>query len=450
VAWALVTPPFLVPDEAEHVSYVQSLVENGERAPETNYFPAFSSELRGFIYYSQNTRALADTRLKPAWSPAAERAWERDFADVRRHDIENVGPQANHPPLYYAYETVAYAATSGADLRTRLAVMRLWSSLLLLVTTAAAWLLVGELTRGDRVLQLAGAACVGLQPMSGFVSAGVNPDALLFAAYAVALWLAVRLLVREPSRAAVAGLVGATAVAVFTKPAGLALVPASALVLVLLARRRGGRAARLAIGVALAAPLLIAAGILAAPGLTERTPLELDPTTLRGFGTYLWDFYLPRLPFQTEYAALALDNPAWTVWVEYSWGSFGFLEARFPRALYVLLVGVSVTVLVAAAVAVVRRRFQVGRAVGAVLALVFAALVLGLHWADFQKVQEPFSHRIIQGRYLLPLMPLVAVAVAAALSNLGHRRAHGAAVVIAGAAALQLASLALVAGRYLA
>jgi hypothetical protein len=47
-------------------------------------------------------------------------------------------------------------------------------------------------------------------------------------------------------------------------------------------------------------------------------------------------------------------------------------------------------------------------------------------------------------------MPLVGVAVAAGLTNLGRRRAAGAALVMAGMAALQLASLGIVAGRYFA
>ena len=443
-------PPFTVPDEPEHVSYVQSLAENGERPPASNGDPRYSSEVRA-------ARAIAvprtlDLPQRPAWNPAVESIWDGAAGDLTRDDIENVGPQANHPPLYYAYETVPYAAGSGGDLFDRLFLMRLWAGLLMLVTTAGAWLLIGELTRGDRLLRLAGATCVGLQPMATFMSSGINPDGMLFAAYSIALWLIARLLVRPPSRAAVAGLVAAAAAAALTKPAGLALAPAVALVLVVLARRHGGGGARLALAAgAAAAAAVVVAGLVAAPDLVkERTPVDLDPTTLRGFGTYLWDFYLPRLPFQHEYPGLANDVPVWTVWVKFTWGAFGYLEVRFPDGVYVALALVSVAVLAGAVVAVRRRRFQLDRVVLAVAALLVGCLVLGLHWADFQTVRADTPARLLQGRYLLPLMPLAGVAVAAALTNLGARRAAGAAVVMGGMASLQLASLAIVAARYFA
>lgn len=453
VAWALVMPPFTAPDEPEHVSYVQSLAENGERPP-TDGPRRHSAEMRLAHRVAGGAPLLPDRSHNPAWEPAIDDFWELLDRDLRRDDGGNVGPQANQPPLYYAYETAPYAAASGGDAFDRLFAMRLWSGLLMLVTVAGAWLLIGELTRRDRLLQLAGASCVGLQPMMTSLSAGVNPDAMLFAAYAIALWLMARLLVRPPTRAALIGLLAAAAAAALAKPAGLALVPAVALVVLVLARRRGGRhRARLAAaGASAAGAAVLVAGVLAAPGLVEdRTPVNLELANLRGFATYLWDFYLPRLPFQHEYAALSVDNPVWTVWVKYTWAAFGRLEVQFPGFAYAPLALVSVAVPVAAAVAVRRGRLQVGRALLAAAALTAGSLVLGLHWADFQGVSETPSHRLIQGRYLLPLMPLVGVAVAAALTNLGgRRRVLAAGLVVGGMAVLQLASLAAVTGFYFA
>jgi 4-amino-4-deoxy-L-arabinose transferase-like glycosyltransferase len=452
VAWALLTPPFLVPDEPEHFAYVQSLAENGERPPHGTVNDSgarrLSSEETAALYFTRTEFHIALPDHRPAWEPSAERGWERYGAGAPPGDATAIGPQAHHPPLYYAFETAPYLAGGGGDLFDRLLLMRLWSGLLLLVTTTGAWLLIGELTGRDRLLQLAGAACVGLQPMATFVSAGVNPDAMLFAAYSIALWLAVRLLRRGPSRGTVAGLFAVTLAAVFSKSAGFALVPGVALVLLLLARshaRRGLAAAGTVAGLA----VLTVVGFLAVPGVEQRAPVDLHPDRLRAFSTYLWDFYLPRLPFQEKYAALHIDNPAWTVWVEHAWASFGYLEVRFPAGVYVVLAGVALATFAGAALAVARSRFRPGRAVPALFGLIALCLVISLHWTDFQTVDGQ-TGRIMQGRYLLPLMPMVAVAVAAALSNFTRRRELAVALVLAGMAVLQLGSLAIVAGRYFA
>ncbi|HEX8052428.1 MAG TPA: DUF2142 domain-containing protein, partial [Thermoleophilaceae bacterium] len=227
VAWALFVPPFQVPDESGHFSYVQSLAENGERpvgGPAFGGPPRFSSEERWALSLSGAQRSFGDTGFDPAWDEASEAGWDRVDGELRpdRGDIAAAGAQARHSPLYYGYETAPYAA-SGGDLFDRLYLMRLWSGALMLVTTLGAWLLVGELTGRDRLLQLAGASCVGLQPMATFVSAGVNPDAALFASSSLSLWLGVRVLRRGPTRASVAGLLAATALAALAKAAGLAL-----------------------------------------------------------------------------------------------------------------------------------------------------------------------------------------------------------------------------------
>jgi 4-amino-4-deoxy-L-arabinose transferase-like glycosyltransferase len=452
VAWALLVPPFSVPDETAHFSYTQSLAETGERPPQGDGNP----DVRLFSTEEQIARRLArdsghtfGSDVKPAWEPAAERAWRQLAGRLPRDDSRGTGPQANHPPLYYAYEVLPYAATPGGDLFDRLFLMRLWSGLLMLVTAAGAWLLVGELVR-DRRLQLAGAACAGLQPMATFVSAGVNPDALLFAAFAVALWLAVRVARRGPSRGALVALPAVTLVAVLTKPAGLALVPpvAVALIVALLRARGGRRALPSAMGAAALAVALVAVLLTAGRGAEDRVPVDLSLGALRGFATYLWDFYLPRLPFQRDYG-MPDGGGGWNLH-EQTWAAFGYLEVRLPDPLYVVLLGVVVATFAGAGAALLRRRVEIDRPTLAIFALTILCLAAGLHWRDFHAIRDGGGH-VIQGRYFLPLMPIVAVAVAAALANLpGRLRAAGAALVLGGIAALQLASLSITAGRFFA
>ena len=67
VAWALLVPPFVVPDESEHFAYVQSLALNGERPPigrPTD--PRYSSEERAGRLYARVSSPLADAQNKPA------------------------------------------------------------------------------------------------------------------------------------------------------------------------------------------------------------------------------------------------------------------------------------------------------------------------------------------------------------------------------------------------
>lgn len=449
VAWALLVPPFMVPDEAEHFAFVQSLAENGERPPRGT--PAdlpLSTEQRYALLKARTTAATGDLRFKPAWEPSEEREWRAMREGLRRDDIVSVETQSERPPTYYALQVLPYLVSPSDDPFDRLFLMRLFSALLMLVTTAGAWLLIGELSGSNRLLQLGGSASVGLQPMTTFVSAGVHPDALLFASYSLALWLMARISRRGWSTKVVAGLLAATAAAVLTKEAGLALVPAVAFV-VLNAARQHGSGLRTTISAATVASVAVAGAALALhDGLWDRATRDLRFDSLRGFGTYLWDFYLPRLPFQHEYSALHLDYPAWTVWVKHTWASFGFLEVQFPVGAYVALFAVAVVVMGSAAVALLRGRFAIGRTTFYAFALVAVCLVIAAHWNDFLSVNNDDA-RSFQGRYLLPLMPLVGVAVAAALSNM-RRRAMGVALVLGGLAVLDLFSLAVTAGRYFA
>ena len=451
VAWALLVPPFSVPDETAHFSYVQSLAENGERPPGNPPDPSvglFSTEEQVARRLARNSVHSFDPSVKPAWEPSAEHAWQTLAGSLPRGDMRAIGPQADHPPLYYAHGVVAYAAAPGDDLFDRLFLMRLWSGLLMLVTTAAAWLLIGELV-SDRLLQLAGAACVGLQPMATFVSAGVNPDALLFALYAVVLWLSVRIVRRGAGGGALAALLAAALAAALTKPAGLALVPAVVLVLaVVVARRWQPGPAALAVGAVGLSALFVAAGVLLNPGVEDRVQVDLRPDVMLGFATYLWDFYLPRLPFQHDYG-MPHGGGGWNLH-EQTWAAFGYLEVRFPDPAYVVLAAIVAGTFLAAAVALRRGRIAIDRLTLALFLLTALSLAAGLHWRDFRSVDLDGAHSI-QGRYFLPLMPIVGVAVAVALSNLAPRwRPVGTALVLAGMAVLQLFSLSIVAGRFVA
>jgi len=316
------------------------------------------------------------------------------------------------------------------------------------VTVAGTWLLAGEAFGRDRIRQLAAAGTVGLLPMVTFVSASFNPDALLWAAASLALWLAVRVVRRGLTPASVGALVAVTAVGIATKLTFLALFPSLALALGVGLWRRGGGGrrdgptGRVLLAVAAAGLAGMAAFGLAAGVLTGRVDLRL-------FASYLWQFYLPRLPFQQDFPALG-GLPAYEVWVKTGWGAFGWFETRLPEPVYVALALLTLVVALAAIAALWRARRRLDPAVAILLAVAPLSVLFVLHLVEAYSITVG-QGAITQGRYLLPLAPLGGLGVGAALTLLRPGRRPLAVGGLLGLLfALQLLSLAVVANRFYA
>ena len=221
----------------------------------------------------------------------------------------------------------------------------IWSVLLLLVATAATWLLIGELTGRRRPLQLAGAAVVGMQPMAVFVSSSVNPDAGLIACFALAFWLGARVLRRGLTLRDGVALGAVTALAVRdqghrlrARAGGRGSRSASA---------RGGCcriAARLRSPPARPALATRAAGRASGSGSPARSTaprVNKVPGTGGGarrrralphFGLldYLWQFYLPKLPFLNDVPGIP-RLPVFDMWVKTGWARVRLARGALPE-----------------------------------------------------------------------------------------------------------------------
>ena len=211
--WALVVPPFQVPDETSHFGYLQAMADG--RLPGDQRRPGFTSEqiLAGGAANAFQTAAISATR--PEWSRPLYERWLRDDAASpakSRNDGGGYNAAGPNPPTYYLYEAIPYHVVGG-DVFDRLYAARIASLLWLLVTVAGAWLLAGEVFGRNRVLQLTTAGVAGLWPMVSFLSAAVNPDSMLYALWTLALWLGARLIKRgltPASGAAFLAVVGLT------------------------------------------------------------------------------------------------------------------------------------------------------------------------------------------------------------------------------------------------
>jgi hypothetical protein len=164
---------------------------------------------------------------------------------------------------------------------------------------------------------------------------------------------------------------------------------------------------------------------------------------LREFGSYVWQFYLPKLSFQTPFPRTSDDIPVFQYWVKGLWADFGWLEVHFGDPVYFVIAGAMVLVAVLALIALVRLRSRVDWARAAVFMLLAATTIAGLHWTEYRQFSGGATS-FIQGRYLLPLAGIGGLAVALALRQFAHRtRALMAAVWLAAMFALTLFSLGL-------
>ncbi len=467
VAWALFTPAWQSPDEQSHFGYVQTLAEDG-RLPDQRPGRVFSTEQQSGAAAIGFGNLQGNLRARAPWFEPGQQAWDRresNYGSAERsdgggaqRDIPAGNPARVNPPLYYAYEAVPYLASPSAGLFDRFFLMRLWSGLLFLVAVAGAWLLVGEVMGRRRDLQLIGASFVGLVPMLTFIGTSVTPDAMLFATFALVLWLGVRIIRRGLKMGEGVAICALTAAAILTKSSSYALVPGVLFALFLGAREAGllgdmrGRVKALVPLAALGLPVL---AWIAYTRVEDRPAVNpISDTVAAGIPavpnalSYLWQFYLPQLPGMTPLPPGFSSLPVSTIWLEGSWGKFGWLEISLPAVAYVIAGVLTAAALGFGTYALIRAGWRRHLPLLAFFVLIAGALLAGLHVTEYRSVRASAAP-LNQGRYLLPLFPLLGLAAAAALGLLrGSRRAVALGGTVGLLFALQLVSLAVIAGRF--
>ena len=453
--WATLTPAFQAPDENAHTAYAQILAESF-KLPGIKDRPVQSSEQRTAAAALNADQVAGVPLTRPEWSQAAEQRWEAADAKLgpaARKDGGGPNPASPNPPLSYLGDAAAYHV-AGGTIFTRLWAMRMTSVLAFVLAVLAAWLLTGEVFARDRLLQVAAAGTLALQPMMGFLAGAVMPDPLLIALSTLALWLAARILRRGLTTRdglALGIVVGAACV---TKSAAFVLLPA-----VLLAVVIGALRARRRTGASVAVPVLAAgAGVVATLGAwfviarvigraaaaqVQGTGGGASTLNVREFASYLWQFYLPKLSSQTPFPRTSDDIPVFQYWVKGLWADFGWLEVHFGDTVYVVIAGAMVLVGVLGLITLVRLRSRVDLALAAFFLLVVLTTIAGLHWTEYRQFTGGATS-FIQGRYLLPLAGIGGLAVALALRQFALRtRALMTAVWLAAMFALTLFSLGL-------
>jgi 4-amino-4-deoxy-L-arabinose transferase-like glycosyltransferase len=435
LAWAIVLPPFQGPDEITHVNYVQQLAETGEGPRYDAGGKSVSTEMAAALEILQLRSIVGLRDARPSFTEAEKALWREaidGMGDAERSDGIGPSPLARNPQLYYAVEAVPYLALERADLLDRLVAMRLVNVLLFVLTVGLTWLLARELFGPARRLEVVLATgVVAVWPMLGFMGGVVNPDTGLTTAYTLTTWLAVRLLRRGPSLGAVVGLCLAGAATMLVHGRG---APAAAIVLVALAvafvrtaRVRRRLVAWSAAGIALATiPIVLARVALpsSGDGLYGGEVYLGKAFNLKQLVGQTWQFYFDQLSFMAP--KLGADYGYRQVVVE-RWvtGVFAGLEVLFPLWVYDLVQYGIVAVLLALWTAAVLNRPQLRRAWPylAVFATSVVAQLALLHTASYRALTGG-PDPLITGRYLLPLTPIAALALAWLVGRL-PRRARG-------------------------
>jgi hypothetical protein len=459
LCWALAVPPWQSPDELSHYAYVESLA-TGFRLPGNAHRRIFSNdETIAIEQAGASTGAYYPAALPPSWNRADYEAYlHSDATRSFANRVDGAGPSSasGNPPFYYLLGTVGYLlAGARGTAYARLYGIRLEGVIWLLLTGLGAWLLAGETLGRRRLPQLVAAATTALLPMVSFMSTNVNPDSLIISEWTLALWLLARVVNRACRWQDMAALSALLAMSILTKDVSYALIPPALLAVAIGAARRppGRRVQGLGAAAASALITVVPVGIwLSVSRSVGGTAVTAVGTggksfNVRGFLSYLWQFYLPRLPFMQSFR-LVSGTPAITVWLDETVGDFGWLDVLVPA--WLMLVAKLLFGLVAVITLWVLARLRGLRRLGllGVDVLAGASLLVLLHVTEYRQWLGS-GGAFLQGRYILPIASLLGLALALVVSRL-PRAARGpiAALVLIGFLVAQAISLATVVHAY--
>lgn len=455
--WSVISPPFQVPDEPSHFAYVQRLAETGKLPTSTNeLFPTAEEITLADLDYPEVREHPEVGTISTA---AQQRKLEHDLAlPYAVKGNGNAGVATSQPPLYYAIETIPYELEKSGTLLDRLALMRLLSALMGGLTALFAYLFLREALPGARWAWTVGGLGVALTPLLGVMSGAVNPDALLFAVSAALFYCLARGFRRGIGPRLAIAMGAVLAVGLMTKLNFIGLLPGALLGLLILCAREARSSRRNAyrcLGLALVvggSPVLLYAVINA---LTGRPALSVVAEAFARNGqrgsifkelTYIWQFYLPRLPGMRSYFH---GFPTTRVyWFDGLVGLYGWLDTTFPAWVYsaAIIPAAAIAALVARALFISRGVLR-GRLSEALTYLAMTCGVLFIIGANDYLHKLPGEYA--EPRYLLPMLALWGAILALAARGAGRRWGPVAgALIVSLALAHDLFSQLLVISRY--
>jgi 4-amino-4-deoxy-L-arabinose transferase-like glycosyltransferase len=426
-----VTPPFQVPDEPDHYAYVKQLFES-QRLPSSSS-ELTSNEIIAVLLGIRYPEVREQSENHTIGSQAEQNELTHYLALSAKYAQPGspaAGVAASQPPLYYALEAIPYGLGKSGTVLDRLQLMRLTSALFAALTAMFAFLFVRETLPGARWAWIVGGLAVALAPLLGFMSGSVNPDSMLFAVSAAIFYLLARAFRRGLSTRSAVAIGTVTAIGFLTKLNFIGLAPGAFLGLVVLSVREArsiGRVAyrRLALALAIAlSPVVLYIAVNAISGHRAlgivSSALHLTHGSILAQINYIWQLYLPRLP------GTANDFPGLfttlQLWFRGYVGLYGWLDTPFPGWVSALALIPAGALVLLCGRSLVQGRDALRRRAGEIV--IYASLAIGLmalvgtdSYLSFPGTTAPYA----QVRYMLPLLPLLAVALVLAARGAGRR-----------------------------
>ena len=193
--------------------------------------------------------------------------------------------------------------------------------------------------------------------------------------------------------------------------------------------------------------MTVAVAVVAIAVLIARWGKFAPASDIRQFGSYIFNFYLPRPDFLTQ---LGPDYGYQQVFIQTFFSGFGQLDV-LPSATFISLVQDGVMIALIALYSTVVARWSTVRAdwpMVAMLITVVVSMLLLVHLVSYRELQGN-GDPIITGRYLLPAVGIYGVAAAWVMSSLPRRAGPVvAASVLSISAVLALSGIGLTALRF--
>jgi Predicted membrane protein (DUF2142) len=429
MAWSIITPPFQVVDEPEHVAYVNQLATTG-RLP-TKHFDEFSAEETLALQGTQLQKVAEEPENHTISSRVEQRQLDQDLHAAEEStdtSSEGAGVATSEPPLYYALQAIPYSI-AGGTLLDRIAVMRLFSALFAGLTALFTFLFLRELLPRVPWAWAVGGVGVALVPLLGYMSGAVNPESMLCAVTAALFFGLARGFRLGLTRRHALALGAVIAVGLLTKLNFVGIAPGAMLGLVILsvrAARTLGRAAYISLAMALSlalSPALLDIMIQLASGNAALPLISGGLGTIHWFPSkelsYIWEFYIPHLPGMHNYFA-GVSTPL--LWFRGYVGLYGWLDTTFPGWVYeaALLIAIAILALCLRSLFGSRALLR-GRLLELLVYCLMAVGLLALIAASSYLALPRSDGEFIQSRYLLPLLPLLGGVIALAARGGGRR-----------------------------
>jgi Predicted membrane protein (DUF2142) len=436
LAWTQVMPPFQGPDEMAHFAYVQHIAETGEAPDRVGGSGRNISGEHAEAIRWENLHALVGViGMRSGWTEAEEQRWRDVEASLPDDASANGdGPNAvgQNPPLYYALEAVPYHLAPGGTFFNRYYMTRLGSAVMYLATVGLMWLIASELFRPLWAKTLA-TAIVALHPKLAMLGASVNADVLLALEWTAFVYVGLRLIRHVPTPRWLTAAAVISAASILTHGRGLAIIPALlALLAIMYVRWRPNpkqafQGAALTLGIvaiALAISGVFTSGVSGEGAAYGGAIGWVDDRSfnLRELFSYIWQFYLPRLEFMQPTIGVPWYGFR-EVYIQTFYGDFASLEVVYPWFAIDLLQAATVLLLFALYTVAVTRPHAVKRnwMTIAFLLITGLSMIALLHGSSYTNMLINPGDPLFTGRYLLPLISILAIGVAVVVTALPRR-----------------------------